>query len=225
MNSFTREELLMKTDTQLRQDVLDELEWEPSIDANEIGVAVHNGVVTLTGYVPSYAEKLAAERAAAHVSGVKAIAEEIEVKLPSSSKRTDSEIAEAVVNALKWNPVVKEAIKVKVEDGVVTLTGEVNWNYERDSAKRIVENLMGVRRLINLLRVRARPSVADVKEKIRKAFERAATLDAAQIQVETHDGEVTLKGRVRSMAEYREAATAAWAGPGVTEVRNQLKIV
>lgn len=215
----------MKTDTQLRQDVLAELEWEPSIDPNEIGAAVHNGVVTLTGYVSSYAEKLSAEHAAERVSGVKAIAEEIEVKLPGSNQRTDTDIAQAALNAMKWNSVVKNEIKVKVEDGVVTLTGDVNWNYERDSAKRAVEYLTGVRRVVNLLKVHARPSVDDVKEQIKKAFERAASLDAAQIQVETHDGEVTLKGKVRSWAESREAVTAAWGGPGVTEVRNQLKIV
>jgi osmotically-inducible protein OsmY len=212
----------MKTDTQLRQDVLDELEWEPSIDANNIGVTVHNGIVTLTGYVPSYAQKLTAERAAGRVNGVKAMAEEIEVKLPSSSERTDADIAQAVLNALKWNSVVKEEIKVKVEDGVVTLTGGVNWNYERGSARRAVENLTGVRRIVNLIEVHPRPSVADVKEKIKKAFERAADLDAAQIQVETHDGEVTLKGKVHSLAEYKEAENAAWAGPGVTEVKNEL---
>jgi osmotically-inducible protein OsmY len=162
----------MKTDTQLRQDVLDELEWEPSIDANEIGVSVHNGVVTLTGRVASYTEKLAAERATRRVSGVKAIAEEIEVKLPTASQRTDSDIAQAVVHALKWNPVVKDEIMVKVEDGVVTLTGEVSWNYERDAAEHTVENLIGVRRIFNLIKVHGRPSVADVKEQIKKAFER-----------------------------------------------------
>jgi osmotically-inducible protein OsmY len=215
----------MKTDTQLRQDVLDELEWEPSIDANQIGVAVHNGVVTLTGAVPSYTERLAAERAAGRVSGVRAIAEEIEVKLPSSSQRNDTEIAEAVVNALKWNPLVKQPIKVRVEDGVVTLTGDVDWNYQRDSAKHAVENLTGVRRIVNLIKLHARPSVAGVKEKIEKAFERAANLDAAQIQVETHDGEVTLKGKVRSWIETRDAENAAWAAPGVTKVNNQLKVV
>jgi osmotically-inducible protein OsmY len=215
----------MKTDTQLRQDVLDELEWEPSIDANQIGVAVHNGVVTLTGSVPSYTERLAAERAAGRVSGVRAIAEEIEVKLPSSSQRNDTEIAEAVANALKWNPLVKQPIKVRVEDGVVTLTGDADWNFERDSAKHAVENLTGVRRIVNLIKVHARPSVAGVKEKIEKAFERAANLDAAQIQVETHDGEVTLKGKVRSWIETRDAENAAWAAPGVTKVNNQLKVV
>jgi osmotically-inducible protein OsmY len=214
----------MKTDTQLRQDVLDELEWEPSIDANEIGVTVHHGVVTLNGRVASYAEKLAAERATGRVSGVKAIAEEIEVKLPTASWRTDADIAQAVVNTLKWNPVVKDEITVKVEDGVVTLTGEVNWKYERDAAERSVENLIGVRRILNFIKVHGRPSVTDVKEQIKKAFERAATLDAAQIQVESHDGEVTLKGNVHSMVEYREAANAAWAGRGVTKVTNQLKV-
>jgi VCBS repeat-containing protein len=219
-----KETILMKSDSQLQLDVLDELKWEPSIDANEIGVAVHDGIVTLTGYVPSYAEKLAAERAAARVSGVKAIAEEIEVKLPGSIRRTDAEIAEAALNALEWNVVLKDKIMVKVEHGIVTLTGDVDWNYERDAAQRAVENLTGVRRVHNRINVRVRPSIADVKEQIKKAFERSATLDAAKIEVDSHNGQVTLKGKVRSMAERTDAESAAWAAPGVTSVRNELRI-
>jgi osmotically-inducible protein OsmY len=214
----------MKTDTQMQLDVLDELKWEPSIDANEIGVAVHEGIVTLTGYVPSYAEKLAAERAAARVSGVKAIAEEIQVKLPGWSQRTDTEIAEAALNALEWNVVLKEKIMVKVEHGIVTLTGDVDWNYERDAAKRAVENLTGVRRVHNLINVRTRLSIEDVKEQIKKAFARSASVDAAMIEVESLNGQVTLKGKVRSIAERTDAESAAWAAPGVTNVRNELRI-
>jgi VCBS repeat-containing protein len=153
----------MKTDTQLRQDVLDELEWEPSLNANEIGVAVHEGIVVLSGFVPFYPEKMAAERAAGRVSGVKAIAEEIEVKLPGYGQRTDVEIAQAALNALEWHTMVKDQIKVKVEHGIVTLTGEVGWNYERDSAKHAVENLTGVRKVHNQIKVRVRPSPVNVK--------------------------------------------------------------
>jgi VCBS repeat-containing protein len=215
----------MKTDTQLRQDVLDELEWEPSVDANEIGVAVHDGIVTLSGHVPSYPEKLAAERAAGRVSGVKAIAEEIEVKLPGYGHRTDVEIAQAALSALEWHTMVKDQIKVKVEHGIVTLTGEVGWNYERDSAKHAVENLTGVRKVHNQIKVRVRPSPVNVKEQIKKAFARGASFDAGRIEVESHDGEVTLKGDVRSWAERKDAEEATWGAPGVTRVRNELRVV
>jgi VCBS repeat-containing protein len=214
----------MKTDTQLQQDVLDKLKWEPSVNANDIGVSVHEGVVTLSGFVPSYTEKLAAERAATRVSGVKAIAEEIEVKLPGSIRRTDAEIAEAALNALAWNVVLKDKIMVKVEHGIVTLTGDVDWHYERDAAQRAVETLTGVRRVHNHINVRVRPSISNGKEQIKKAFARSATLDAAKIEVEGNNGQVTLKGKVRSTAEFSDAERAAWAAPGVTNVRNELRI-
>jgi osmotically-inducible protein OsmY len=215
----------MKTDKQLQQDVLDELQWEPSVDANEIGVAAHEGVVTLSGFVSAYTQKMAAERAAGRVSGVKAIAEEIQVKLPGSSQRTDVEIAQAALSALEWNVLLKDKIKVKVEHGIVTLTGDVDWNYERDAAQRSVENLTGVRRVHNLIQVRVRPLIADVKDQIKKAFARGASFDAARVEVETHDGEVVLKGNVRSWSERKDAEEAAWAAPGVTKVRNELRVV
>jgi VCBS repeat-containing protein len=215
----------MKTDKQLQQDVLEELQWEPSVDANEIGVAVHDGIVTLSGFVPSYVEKLAAERAVGRVSGVKAVAEEIQVKLPGSSQRTDVDIAQAALSALEWNAALKDKIKVKVEHGIVTLTGDVDWNYQRDTAKRSVENLTGVRRVHNQIKVRVRPSIADVKAQIKQAFARSASFDAAQIEVASQDGEVTLKGNVRSWAERRDAEEAAWAAPGVSRIRNELEIV
>jgi osmotically-inducible protein OsmY len=215
----------MKTDKQLQQDVLDELQWAPNVDANEIGVAVHDGIVTLSGFVPSYMEKLAAERAAERVRGVKAIAEEIQVNLPGSNQRTDVEIAEAALRMLEWNVALKDKIMVKVEHGIVTLTGDVDWNYERDAAKRSVENLTGVRRVHNQIMVRVRPSITDVKEQIKKAFARSATFDAAQVEVESHDGELTLKGKVRSWTERKDAEEAAWAAPGVTSVRNEIRIM
>lgn len=215
----------MRRDTEVRLDILDELLWEPTVDANEIGVTVHNGVVTLTGYVSTYSEKQAAEQAAVRINGVKAIAEEIKVKLPASHQHSDADIAQAAVNALKWNARIKDEIGVKVEDGVVTLTGDVHWKYERDFAKRAVENLAGVCGIVNQISVQARPSVRNMKKQIKKAFERAAILDAAELQVESHNGEVTLKGNVHSMTELREAEYAAWAGPGVKKVTNQLTVV
>jgi osmotically-inducible protein OsmY len=215
----------MRCDTEIRQDVLDALEWEPAVNSHEIGVTVHNGIVTLTGYASSYSEKRVAEQAAIRVKGVKAIAEGIDVKLPASHSCNDADIALAVVNALKRTTNIEEPIEVKVEDGVATLNGDVRWKYERDIAKRAVENLAGVREVINLLSVLEQPTAATMKEQIRDAFERVALLDAAQIQVETDDGEVTLKGNVHSMAELREAEYAVWFGPGVTKVKNQLRIV
>jgi osmotically-inducible protein OsmY len=215
----------MKNDTQLRQDILDALAKEPTINANDIGVAVHNGIIILSGYVPTYAAKQVAEHAVERVSGVKAIAEEITVKSPLSGQQTDVDIAQAVINALKRNPAMKDEVMVKVEDGIVTLNGDVEWKYERDVAKQTIEGLAGVRGIVNLLGVTTRPTIDHVKDEIKKAFERVADLDAAQIEVETHDGEVTLKGNVHSVAELREAEYAAWVGPGVSKVTNQLKVV
>jgi len=215
----------MRNDTEVRLDILDELLWEPTVDANDIGVTVHHGIVTLTGSVSTFSEKQAAEQAAVRIHGVKAIAEEIEVKLPASHEHSDAEIAQAVVNALKWNSRINDEIGVKVEEGVVTLSGDVHWKYEREFAKRAVENLAGVRGIVNLISVQAKPLARNVKKQIKKAFERAAILDAADLQVETHNGEVTLKGNVHSMTEFREAESAAWAGPGVKKVTNQLTVV
>jgi osmotically-inducible protein OsmY len=215
----------MRSDTEVRQDVLNELQRDPAVNENEIGVTVHKGIVTLTGYASSYGEKRAAEQAALRVKGVNAIAEGIEVKSPTSTVHSDADIAQAVVNALKRTKGIQEEIDVKVEDGIVTLNGDVRWKFERDLAKGAVENLAGVRGVINLVSMLEQPAAAKVKEEIRNAFERAALLDAAQLQVETHEGEVTLKGNVHSMAELRDAEYAAWAGPGVTEVTNQLKVV
>jgi osmotically-inducible protein OsmY len=215
----------MRSDSEVRQDVLDEMQSEPAVNANKIGVAVDNGIVTLSGYVCSYGEKRAAEQAATRVKGVKAIAEQIEVKSPNASVCLDADIALTVVNALKRTTAIEEPIEVKVEDGVVTLNGDVRWKYERDIAKGAIENLAGVRGIINLISVLEQPSATSVKEQIKQAFEHAALLDAAQLQVETHEGEVLLKGNVHSMAELREAEYAAWAVPGVTKVANQLKVV
>jgi osmotically-inducible protein OsmY len=215
----------MKTDSQLQQDVQAELRWEPSVDAAHIGVTAKNGVVTLTGHVPYYSQKRAAESATERVSGVKGIAEEIQTSLSDFSKHTDPDIAEAAITAMRWNTLVpNEKIQVKVENGMVTLLGDVDWNYQREAAKRTVENLTGVKWISNEVNVKPHASPVQVEDHIKKSFERNAQLDANMIKVEAHGGEVILKGTVRSMAESRDATTAAWGAPGVSLVTNQLHI-
>jgi osmotically-inducible protein OsmY len=217
----------MKTDadTKLQHDVLAELEWDPSVDASQIGVTAKDGVVTLTGVVSSFADKMAAERAAKRVYGVRAVANDIEVKLPGGAERTDSEIAAAAVNALKWDTSVPgEAITVTVRNGWITLEGEVEWFYQKDAAERAVRLLKGVKGVVNNIKVKSRVSPGDIKDKIEEAFKRNAEIDARRITVEAHDGKVILSGRVRSWAERDEAEQAAWSAPGVTAVENHITV-
>jgi len=215
----------MSSDLELRQDVLDELEFEPSVNAAHIGVTANHGVVTLTGFVTSYAEKTMAERAARRVKGVKAIAEEIEVRLPSDTKRADDEIAARAIDILKWQVgVPADRIKVKVEKGVVTLTGDVDWQFQKTEADHVVHKLSGVFDVVNQIRVASPIHAVEVKEKIEKALQRSAELEASRITVETEGGRVILKGRVRAWYERDIAERAAWSAPGVTEVQNRIAI-
>jgi osmotically-inducible protein OsmY/prolyl-tRNA editing enzyme YbaK/EbsC (Cys-tRNA(Pro) deacylase) len=213
----------MKTDTDLQQDVIDELVWEPSIDAAAIGVAAEDGVVTLSGHVPSYAEKWTAEYAAKRVAGVRAIANEIAVRLPGASERSDSDIARAALHALAWDVwVPEERVSVTVSDGWVKLDGTVDTKHQKLAAERAVRTLTGVKSVTNLIQVTPTVQPADVTTKITGAFQRSAVLDARQIEAETHGGRVVLRGTVRTWNERETAEQAAWAAPGVAEVDNQI---
>jgi osmotically-inducible protein OsmY len=215
------------TDKQLQQDVVAELDWEPSVDAASIAVAVEDGIVTLSGTVGSYLEKKTVERIVKRVAGVKAIAEELTVRLPERSVRTDTDIARAAVHALSWHVSLPDEIKVTVEDGVLTLEGKVDWDYQRTAAEHAVQHLTGVRLVSNYLTLRpkaVKATAADIKEQIKRALERSAEVDAAGIEVEMVGGKAILSGAIRSWAEGEDALRAASAAPGVTEVENRMVI-
>ena len=215
----------MRTDSEIQRDIEDELRWDPSLDNDDIAVTVRDGVVTLAGYVKSYLDKWHAERVASRVKGVKAIANDLNVKLPSSSERPDPDIARAAVDALKWNIAVPaDRIQVKVDKGWLTLEGDVDWHFQREAAERSVRSLTGVKGVTNLITVRARPTPQDIKQKIKEALERSAQFDADRITVEVDGNKAILKGTVRSYAEKRDAERAARNAPGITEVDNKLTV-
>lgn len=216
----------MKSDSQVQKDVLDELKWEPSVNHEHIGVAVSDGVVTLSGNVPTFIEKHNAEKAAQRVVGVQAIVEKIEVKLPGDMIRDDEDIAKAIVNQFQWSTLIpKDQIKAKVSDGWVTLTGEVTWEYQRKAAEKLVRELAGVKLVSNVISIKPKLKPADLKEKIEKALMRSAEHESKQIDVDVSGSRVTLSGSVRSFAEMRAVEGAAWGAPGVTEVKDNLRVV
>lgn len=215
----------MKTDMEIQKDVIEELKWEPFLNAAEIGVAVKNGVVTLSGTVDTFRKKTAAEEAAKSVAGVRAVAEDLEVKPAGTGRRNDAEIAQAVVNALKWHAdVPDERIKIKVENGWVYLDGEVEWEFQKNAARTACENLLGVIGISNNIKILPKLKIADIKNRIMSAFHRSATIDANKITIIERGAEVTLTGTVRSFAEKKDAENAAWLAPGVTKVDNQIVI-
>ena len=213
------------TDKQMQDNVLAALKWEPSIDNTQIGVTVNQGIVALRGDVRSLAEKMAAERVALRVYGVKGVANDLVVHFAGSLDRSDTDIALAVVNALKWNSQIPpNTITPTVSNGWVTLKGELDWNYQREVAAKAVRDLLGVRGVSNEIGIRPRVSVADVEAKIEAALKRSAEVDARRIHVGATDGKVVLTGNVRSWAERVEVERAAWAAPGVKSVEDHLSI-
>ena len=215
----------IRTDEAIQTDVLEELKWDSRVRPNEIGVAVKDGIVTLTGWVDSYLKKMAAEEAAHRVPGVKAVANDIEVRLPGFAERTDTDLAAAVLNALRWDAAIPTGkVDVTVSQGWVTLKGEVEYAFQKRDAERAVRRLSGVKGVSNLIVVKPQVFPSDLKQQIERALIRNAETDARRITVEVEGSRVILRGTVRSYAEKQAAEDTAWAAPGVTEVENRIVI-
>ncbi|HVM22094.1 MAG TPA: BON domain-containing protein [Sphingomicrobium sp.] len=215
---------MRKSDSQLQLDVMEELRWEPGIDHERIGVSTSNGVVALSGLVRSYAEKLLAEKTVRRVSGVRAVAEDLQVRYDWQPKTSDAEIAKRVADILQWDPMVPSGIEVTVEDGVVHLKGKVDWHYQRDLVTEDCSRITGVVRINNQIRVVSPVPTSDVRQRIEQAFERQADLEAEKITVVASGGKVTLSGRVSSWTKRNLAEQAAWAAPGVTQIEDNLVV-
>jgi osmotically-inducible protein OsmY len=217
---------MTKNDSQLQTDVIEELGFDPTVDATQIGVGAKDGVITLTGTVDSYPEKLAAERAVKRVAGVHGIAEELKIDVPATHQRGDADIARAAVLALEWDTMVpKNKVTVKVENGWLTLEGELDSSYQRDAARRAVEHLVGLYGVSNSINIKSTVFSGDVRAEIRKAFGRAAEIDANKVQVEINNGVVTLRGDVHAWNERDEASVAALSVPGVKVVNNLTYVI
>jgi osmotically-inducible protein OsmY len=215
----------MSEELKLQQRVIDELEFDPAVNAAHIGVSVRGSVVTLTGHVETFSEKFAAERAVRRVKGVTAVAQEIEVHLPADRKTADDEIAQRAVKILEWDVSIPvNMVKVKVEHGIVTLTGDVDWAFQRAEAEYDVRKLGGVKSVVNAIAVRPKLRAADVREKLISAFERNADVEAGRITVDVVDGKVVLGGKVNSWSEREAAERAAWSIPGVAAVEDRIML-
>ncbi len=216
----------MKNDAQIQTDVQNQLKWEPQLNAAQIGVSVNNGIVTLSGIVDTYPKKMAAERVTKNVIGVKAVALDIQVGISPVNRKSDTEIAEACVNALRWDSSVPDdKIKVKVENGTVSMEGTVEWGYQRLAAKNAIVKLTGVKGVNNMIVVKQKPSSIDIKQRIRESFITTAGHEADNIRLEVLGSKVVLRGNVKSHYEKEEAENTAWATPGVNEVENKIEVI
>ena len=213
----------IRTDEEIQRDVLAELKWDAQIQPNDIGVSVKDGVVTLTGWVDSYLKKWSAEEAAHRVAGVRAVANDLEVRL--ATERTDADIAAAAVRALEWDAAIpNDRIQVTVSKGWVTLRGEVEWQFQRQEAERVVRRLTGVKGVTNHITVKPHATPSEIKKKIEDALVRNAEVDASRIKVEVQGSKAVLKGTVRSWTEREEAERAAWLAPGIEAVDNRIEV-
>jgi osmotically-inducible protein OsmY len=215
----------MKSDEEIERDVREELRWDPDLDASDIAISVKDGVVTLAGFVRSYSDRLEAEAAAKRVAGVKAVANDLEVRLPAIDQRPDPDIARDAVAALKAElPISHDRIKVIVKDGWVTLEGAAEWQYQKTAAENAVRKVKGVKGVTNVIQVKPKMEPSELKRKIMEAFKRNAEVDANRITVEANGSEVILKGTVRSWIEREEAERVAWSAPGVTKVEDRIVV-